>query len=66
MMQLVETPRDPWAVAEHHWNTEAKENYLLNPGEPRNRPKKFGPYHVNECFPVGPSMSLNADPAACN
>ena len=25
------TPRDPWGVEEHHWNTGAKENQQLNP-----------------------------------
>ena len=26
------TPGDPWGVEQHHWNTGAKENQQLNPG----------------------------------
>ena len=27
------TSGDPWGVEQHHWNTGAKENQQLNPGE---------------------------------
>ena len=37
------TPADPWGVEQHHWNTGAKENQLLNPGGPSNRQKSSGP-----------------------
>ena len=36
-------PGDPWGVEQHHWNTGAKENQQLNPGEPSNRQKISDP-----------------------
>ena len=39
--QLTETLGDTWIVKQHHWNTGAKENHQLTPGEPRKRHEKF-------------------------
>ena len=33
------TPGDLWGVEQHHWNTEAKENQQLNPGEVAHKTK---------------------------
>ena len=40
---LLPTPGDPRGAEQHHWNTGAKENQLLNPGGPSNRQKSSGP-----------------------
>ena len=41
--QHVETSGDPWVVKQHQWNTGANETRQLNPGESRNKHKKFQP-----------------------
>ena len=37
------TPGDTWGVKQHHWNTGAKENQLLNHGGPSSRQKSSSP-----------------------
>ena len=45
---LLPTPGDPWGVEHHHWNTRAKENRQLNPGELSYRQKNSGPNQLKQ------------------